>query len=861
MALTAGTRLGAYEIVSPLGAGGMGEVYRARDARLNRDVAIKVLPDLFAADPERLARFEREARAIAALSHPNIVAIYDLATDGTRPYAVMELLEGSTLRTRMESPLSPRRAVDYAIQIARGLAAAHEKGVVHRDLKPDNLFVTSDGQVKILDFGLARLALPSAASALAPTIADVDTREGVVLGTVGYMSPEQVRGGAADHRSDIFSFGAVIYEMLSGRRAFGGDSAVETMNAILKDEPADFSMPDISLGPGLIKVVRHCLEKEPAERFQSSRDLAFALEALRGGSDQLTTVPARRRARVSSGVVAAVFAVAAAGAAGWFAHRALGGPSAASVHDALFTRLTYEKGTIWSGRFAPDGQTVVYAAAWEGRPIRTFLARTERPGATPLPLGDASILAISSTGELAVSLGHRFEGWMGEGTLARVPLFGGAPRPILEHVREADWTPDGSDLAIVRRMNGLERIEFPIGKPLYETAGYVSHIRFSPDGQHIAFADHPAYADDNGDLAVIDLKGQKKTLMAGFSGLRGVAWSPNGSEIWFTANNLPYAGEVLRGIDLLGHSRVLLSIPGDHKLLDVAKDGRVLLESETVARHIEATASGDPQPHDLTLYDQTLGTVLSPDGRMLLLTDQGSFAGMNYTTYLRRIDQPDAVRLGAGQAVDMSPDQRWALSIVTGPPSRILMLPIGAGQVREVPNRDELTIQIARWMPDGKRLLVVGGHGREPGRGYVMDGETGQTKPFTPTGVSFVRFWLLPMSPDGARAALIGPDGRPYVYQTSSGTGELMSQLGPGEFPIEWSDDGRWIYISTGTSFPERIIRVELSTGRREPVKELMPSQVAGVRLSQVLITRDGRSFAHTYSQLLSNLYVAGGVR
>ncbi|HKQ97875.1 MAG TPA: serine/threonine-protein kinase, partial [Candidatus Polarisedimenticolia bacterium] len=286
MPLAPGTTLGPYTIVGPLGAGGMGEVYRARDARLQRDVAIKVLPPALVADPERLRRFEQEARAAGQLNHPNIVVVYDTGTHAGTPYVVEELLEGDTLRGRLAGGAIPaRKAIDYARQIALGLAAAHQRGIVHRDLKPENLFVTPDGRVKILDFGLAKLVrpemsggIPAEALTSAPTAAGTDA--GVVLGTVGYMSPEQVRGQPADHRTDIFSFGSILYEMLSGRRAWSAPSSVETMNAILKEDPPDLGRSVADLPPGLERIVQHCLEKSPDERFQSARDLGFQLEAL-----------------------------------------------------------------------------------------------------------------------------------------------------------------------------------------------------------------------------------------------------------------------------------------------------------------------------------------------------------------------------------------------------------------------------------------------------------------------------------------------------------------------------------------------------------------------------------------------------
>src|SRR5215467_7272923 len=283
MALSAGTRLGPYEILAPLGAGGMGEVYRARDERLKRDVAVKVLPASFSKDPERLRRFEQEAQAAGGLNHPNILAIHDVGTVDGSPYLVSELLEGETLRERLVvGPLPVRKTIDYGVQIAHGLAAAHEKGIVHRDLKPENLFVTKDGRVKILDFGLAKLTQPeerSPALTELPTAA-AGTEPGVVLGTLGYMSPEQVRGRTADARSDIFAFGAILYEMVSGARAFRGESAADTMSAILTKEPPDLSVTNQAVPPGLERVVRHCLEKSPDERFHSAHDLAFDLQAL-----------------------------------------------------------------------------------------------------------------------------------------------------------------------------------------------------------------------------------------------------------------------------------------------------------------------------------------------------------------------------------------------------------------------------------------------------------------------------------------------------------------------------------------------------------------------------------------------------
>src|ERR1039457_3923843 len=469
MPLTSGTKLGPYEIQSPIGAGGMGEVYRARDARLNRDVAIKILPASFSADPERLQRFAQESRAAAALNHPNILSIFDIGEDHGAPYVVSELLEGETLRDRLRNgPLSSRKATDYAQQIAKGLAAAREKGIVHRDLKPENLFITNDGRVKILDFGLAKLTRPEAdLSGDAPT-QQVGTEAGTVMGTVGYMSPEQVRGKSSDSRSDIFSFGAVLYEMVSGKRAFHGESSVETMSAILKEEPPDLAETNRNVSPALERIVRHCLEKNPAERFQSARDVAFNLEALtdissssRGGIRAIPEEPAARRWLLP--LLGGLSLLASWIGIYRFAHR-----SAAA--NPTFHEITFRNGTIWDARFAPDGETIIYGAAWEGRPQEIFSTRFDSSDSRTIGLPPAQVLAISSKGEMAVSFHPgNFSPFTQSGTLARVPLAGGAPREVLENILWADWTPDGQSLAVIRPgATGAIRLEFPAGNVIYE---------------------------------------------------------------------------------------------------------------------------------------------------------------------------------------------------------------------------------------------------------------------------------------------------------------------------------------------------------------------------------------------------------
>src|SRR5512143_3463498 len=541
MTLPSGSRLGPYEIVAALGAGGMGEVYRAKDPRLGRDVAIKVLPASFSADADRLRRFEQEARAAGILNHPNLTAVHDIGTHEGAPYVVQELLEGETLRSKLAGgKLSTRRAVDYSLQIVHGLAAAHERGIVHRDLKPENIFVTNDGRVKILDFGLAKLTLVEdrGAATNLPTEA-AGTEPGVVMGTLGYMSPEQVRGRPADARSDIFSFGAILYEMLSGRRAFHGDSAADTMSAILREDPPELSATNQNISPGLERIVRHCLEKNPEQRFHSAHDLAFDLEALTGVSASVHAPPAVRRARVPSrrlllGIAGAVALAALAFFAG---RRTASDRPRGLAEPVLHRRLTFRRGNVLFARFTPDGQNVVYSAAWGDRPAEIFLSHVGTPESRPLGIPNASLLSVSSTGELAILLKKaNVFGTVGAGTLARVPLTGGAPREILEDVLGADWSPDGSQLAVTRGRRGQTTLEYPIGQRLYATSDDVVSPRISPDGKSIALAE---CSQRGCQVSLFDRTGGRRVLTDGWIDIDTLAWQRSGREIWFVGINRP----------------------------------------------------------------------------------------------------------------------------------------------------------------------------------------------------------------------------------------------------------------------------------------------------------------------------------
>ncbi len=431
--LNAGSRIAHYEVIASLGAGGMGEVYRARDTRIKRDVALKILPTAMASDPDRIRRFEQEALAAGMLNHPNILVVFDVGTHEGTPFIVSELLEGLRLRDHLKGHLALKKAVDFALQIASGLTAAHEKGIVHRDLKPENIFVLHDGRVKLLDFGLVKLLQPESDDEDATQ--QLATSPGVVMGTAGYMSPEQVRGETIDHRSDIFSLGVILHEMIGGSQPFRRESSVETMNAILHDEPSPVTS---DLPPAITRILRHSLEKLPSNRFQTAKDFAFALEGM-SGSDAHQSVVGKKKV----------------------APKKLPEPVA---QMPLYRRMTFRRGFIMSARFAPDG-SVVYGAAWEDNLLEIFSSYQTGPEARPLGLRDADILSVSPGGELAIALGRRFigVGYATTGTLARVPLAGGAPRRVCQDVQEAEWTRDGRNFLIIRRVEGFYRIESPIG--------------------------------------------------------------------------------------------------------------------------------------------------------------------------------------------------------------------------------------------------------------------------------------------------------------------------------------------------------------------------------------------------------------
>jgi eukaryotic-like serine/threonine-protein kinase len=859
MTLTAGTRLGPYEILAPLGAGGMGEVYKARDTRLDRDVAIKVLPQSLARDASALARFEREAKAVAALSHPNILAVHDFGSSGETTYAVMELLEGESLRQRLaEGALPPRKALEIAREIALGLAAAHDKGIVHRDLKPENLFITKEGRVKILDFGLARqLGFSESGDTHSPTAAP-GTEPGTVLGTVGYMAPEQLRGRPADQRSDIFSFGAVLYEMLSGRRAFRGETAIETMNAILKEDPPEISASGKAIPPGLERIVSHCLEKKPDERFQSARDLAFDLgsqSAASAATGAAPTIPAPSRLRRR--LVFSLVGLAGLALAFWTGTR-LG--TGSGTQQVRFQRLTFRRGNVLSARFAPDGQTVVYGAAWEGKPSELFSVRTDSFESRPLGLDHANVLSVSPRGELAILIGRgSFQLPITVGTLARVPLGGGAPRELQEDALSAAWAPDGEILAVTRRAStGKNVLEYPIGHAIEESFFLEAPIAMSRGGELAYVARTDANARE---IWVVDRVGKKRRITQGLRSVESIGWSARTGEIFFYGGR--GAGDNgLRAISLSGSERVVWPGAGNFVLHDVAPDGRLLLERYTSRGGIIYVPGDGAPARDLGWLDGTSLEDLSRDGSQILFTEAGEGGGSARGVYVRRTDGSPAVRLGDGRPMNFSPDGRWALALTATAKPEITLLPTGPGSPRKVPI-EGLQPLGAIFIGDGSRIAVFHSAPGEPPQLSIVGVEGGRPKSVRTEGVNVdvgIAF-----SPDASRIAYGVADRRILITPISGGAAVSVpgAPLDACEVLTGWSRDGRSLLIRNRCELPGRLSRMDLQTGQRTDWKEIQLGDPAGIiGVSEPHFTSDDNGYAYSYTRAVSSdLYLVDGLK
>jgi hypothetical protein len=822
----------------------MGQVYRARDTRLRRDVALKIIhPSLL--KPQYVERLSREARAAASLNHPNIVSVFDVGIAGDVPYVVSELLEGESLRERLDrGPLPFRKALEYATQVAQALAAAHSKGIWHRDLKPANVFITAGGQVKLLDFGLVKLQDGEGGPASGDETVSELSRPGMAIGTAGYMAPEQVVGDPVDHRTDIFAFGAVLYEMLTGNRAFNRSSPVETMNAVLKEEPPDAMARNPLLPPAAAAVVRRCLEKNKEERYQSARDLAFHLRQLEPGTTGAHVSPPRR-VRVLPTLLG-IGALAAAATATWMLTRAAPAPA--------FQQIDFHRGRIGGARFAAGA--VVYSQAAGGGPLEVWLTLAAGPESRSLGYAGADVLAARGN-ELALSVRRRYAG--GErftGTLARAPVGGGTPRELLQDVEDADWDPAGTQLAVARSagIGAGSQLEYPIGRLLYRTAGSIHSPRVSRDGRRVAFVEDPAGLGVGGRVLVASQDGPPKTLTRDWASARGLAWSPRGDEVWFTAAEAN-SNRALRAVDLDGRERLVFEAPGPLTIWDAAPDGRVLITRDDKTRSIVGMPPGAGSERDLSWFNtDTTGLAgLSSDGQWLLFGDR-------FGLYTRRTSGEPAARLGfeGAWADDLSPDHTLVLA-TSSAMNQLILVPTGAGDPRPLPGHPIQSYAGAMWFPDGRRILA---NGREAGkklRSWVVDLSGATPRPLTAEGT-----WALSISRDGKLAAAISPGAGKGItlWPTDGGPARPVSGSEPDDRPVAWTSDGGSLWIFKRGELPASISRLEIATGRRRVWKRISPADLAGVySIGDFYVTPSGHAYFYSFERILSQLYVARHLR
>jgi len=869
MSANAGQTLLHYRLVEQIGEGGMGVVWRATDTKLDREVAIKVLPAEMAANPQHLARLEREAKAIAAMSHPNILAVHDFGTDEGTSFVVTELLEGETLRERLtHGAVGPRKATEFGRQIARGLASAHDKGIVHRDIKPENLFVTNDGRVKILDFGLAtdkdvsgqanRGGDPAGATRTSLTA------PGTVLGTVDYMSPEQVRGEPADPRSDIFSLGSVLYEMISGARPFHRDTTAETMTAILKEEPPELTSASGDVSPALSTITRRCLEKHTGERFHSAHDLAFSLEALSsatvssGATAALAGVATPRRRPGMAAVLGMLVIGVALGAGA----TALLRPQPEPAEPPSFRQLSSRRGTIANARFVPGGESAVYSAAWEGEPLRIYPTTWNSRTSDALGIGDADLMSVSSTGELALSLDRRnLIGWEMVGTLAVAHPGGSAPRRVLENVHVADWSPDGKTLAAAHEFDGVVRLEYPIGTVLYESDGWISEVRVHPDGERVLIADNPGRGDNRAVIKIVHGDGRVETVCDG--GSWGAVWAPDGESVWFSN------GGQVSAVRPGGERRRVLEQSSTLQLLDVDARGRVLAATSMIRREMIVRGRGAGADVDLSWLDWTTPRMLSDDGRTVLFEEGNAGSSEGYAIYLRDTAGGAPLPLGDGGAIALSPDGRWvaALKRPFDDDRELFLLPTGPGVPRKVDVGDlRLIVRPGCWIAGADKggadkLIFTARRAGGPLRVHVL----ALTDGALPEAVTPADLALQPhptvVSHDGERI-MVKPTDAPAVEFGLDGAGpHAVPGLEPTDLPLRYGTDDKHLFVRSSSTVPATIVRVDLATGRRTRWRELTPLDATGVfAVDRTMISADGEVYLYSNRRVTSQLVILDGV-
>ena len=837
----------SYRIDREIGSGGMATVYVAQDVRHDRKVAIKVLhPELSAvigAD-----RFLAEIKTTAALQHPHILPLFDSGSADGLLFYVMPFVDGETLRARLsrEKQLPIADAVRITREVANALDYAHRRGIIHRDIKPENILL-HEGQALVADFGIA-LAVQSAGGQRM-------TQTGLSLGTPQYMSPEQAMGereiGA---RSDVYSLGAVAYEMLVGEPPFVGPTTQAIFAKVMTEDARPLLPQRRSVPPEVEAAVLRALEKLPADRFGSAAELAAALDRPLPTAGPGARATQQRTRGGWQGYAPWIGGLLAALTIGYFTGNATArdpGPGVA------YSQKTFADYAIYNARFAPDGQTIVYSATPQGLVPELFVVRPEYAEPQPFGVPGSHVLSVSSQGELAVLVEAKFLAHrLMLGTLARVPLGGGAPRELVDSVREATWSPDGTDLAVIRQAGAADRLEYPVGKVLVEVPGYLSDPVFSPDGKHIAFAEHPLRYDDRGVIAVVDLAGKKRVLTANeFSAIEGTAWSTSGGEILFSARDTASHQMVVRAVSLAGKQRLVLNGPGDLTVQDVARDGLLMLTRESQLSMVFFRDSGQSQAREAGWLDYSFRPVVSPDGKMIAFGDASSAAGANYSVMLRKSGGGRAARLGEGWPAEFSRDGKWLLSVLPTTPAKIVLYPTGAGSERVVPSGTLEGISHAAWGPNERSVIACGNEKDKPPACYLANLEGGPLRP-----APFGQFVLA--SPDGALFVTQTAGEVAQLHAVSGGNGSPRPARGfrRGEVVLRWSPDGRALWVRGTGSF--RVERIDIASGARSLLIDVpMPSGSAIRSAGSLRLADDPSVYAYQLVKKTSQLFTVEGVR